>query len=59
MPNFDHKGPEGLGPKTGMKLGRCRKLASDTNTFTTNRPFCNGRRKKTNQDKVVRLNLIK
>ena len=21
MPNLDHKGPEGLGPKTGMKLG--------------------------------------
>ena len=57
MPNFDHTGPEGLGPKTGMKLGRCKMSASDANTFTDKRPFCNGRRKKTNQDKVERLNL--
>ena len=25
MPNLDHKGPGGLGPKTGKKLGKCRK----------------------------------
>jgi len=29
MPNLDHKGPEGLGPKTGKKLGRCRKTESE------------------------------
>lgn len=30
MPNFNHKGPEGLGPKTGKKLGRCRKTEADS-----------------------------
>ena len=25
MPNLDNKGPGGLGPKTGKKLGKCRK----------------------------------
>ncbi|MBJ2175710.1 DUF5320 domain-containing protein [Aureibaculum sp. A20] len=25
MPNLDQKGPGGLGPKTGKKLGKCRK----------------------------------
>ncbi len=30
MPNFNHNGPENLGPKTGMKLGKCRKTKSDT-----------------------------
>lgn len=25
MSNLDHRGPDGLGPKTGKKLGRCRK----------------------------------
>lgn len=25
MPNLNNKGPGGLGPKTGKKLGKCRK----------------------------------
>ncbi|WP_178984634.1 hypothetical protein [Winogradskyella helgolandensis] len=25
MSNFNHRGPDNLGPKTGMKLGKCRK----------------------------------
>lgn len=25
MPNFNHKGPKGLGSKTGKKTGKCRK----------------------------------
>jgi len=29
MPNLDHKGPEGLGPKTGKKLGKCRKTEAE------------------------------
>jgi len=29
MPNLDHKGPEGLGPKTGKKQGRCRKTEAE------------------------------
>jgi len=39
MPNFDNKGPEGLGPKTGMKLGKCRKTNSDLHAYPENRPF--------------------
>jgi len=29
MPKLDHKGPEGLGPKTGKKQGRCRKTEAE------------------------------
>lgn len=29
MPNFDHKGPGSLGPKTGKKLGKCRKTETE------------------------------
>ena len=29
MPNLDHKGPKGLGPKTGNKLGKCRKTETE------------------------------
>lgn len=29
MPNLDHKGPGGLGPKTGKKLGQCRKTEAE------------------------------
>lgn len=25
MPHLDHKGPDGSGPKTGRKLGKCKK----------------------------------
>ena len=27
---MNHTGPEGKGPRTGRKLGRCRKLKDDT-----------------------------
>ncbi len=30
MPHLDHKGPEGLGPKTGKKLGKCRKTETES-----------------------------
>jgi hypothetical protein len=56
MPNFDHKGPENLGPKTGMKLGKCRKTKSDANTYPENRPFGKGRRKKCNSSKIIKIN---
>ncbi len=29
MSNFNHRGPDNLGPKTGMKLGTCRKNKLD------------------------------
>lgn len=29
MSNIDHKGPEGKGPKTGRKLGKCHKTESE------------------------------
>lgn len=30
MPLIDHSGPEGLGPKTGRKLGKCSKNETDS-----------------------------
>ena len=57
MPNLNGKGPEGLGPKTGMKLGKCKKTASDANTSSENRPYCNGRRNKKKVHKVQIINL--
>ena len=56
MPNFDNNGPQGLGPKTGMKLGECRKNKSDVNQSTENRPFRKGRRKKDNRRTIVKIN---
>lgn len=29
MPRLDHTGPEGKGPKTGRKLGACRKTEKE------------------------------
>jgi hypothetical protein len=29
MPNQNRKGPKGKGPKTGRKLGKCRKTESE------------------------------
>jgi hypothetical protein len=29
MPNQNRKGPKGKGPKTGKKLGKCRKTESE------------------------------
>ncbi len=29
MPRLDHTGPEGKGPKTGRKLGRCKKTEEE------------------------------
>lgn len=55
MSNFNHKGPENLGPKTGMKLGKCRKTESDSNEIPKNRPFRKGRRKKCN-NKITKIN---
>lgn len=52
MSNLNHKGPENLGPKTGMKLGTCRKTKLDTIAMPNNRPFCKGRRKKSSISKI-------
>lgn len=52
MPNLDRKGPEGLGPKTGMKLGKCRKTKSDADEAPANRPFRKGRRHNSNITKI-------
>jgi hypothetical protein len=29
MPHLDHTGPEGKGPKTGRKLGKCKKTQTE------------------------------
>jgi len=29
MPKLDHTGPEGQGPKTGRKLGKCHKTETE------------------------------
>ena len=29
MPQLNHKGPEGNGPKTGRKLGKCKKSENE------------------------------
>lgn len=29
MPNLNHTGPEGKGPKTGRKLGKCHKTTEE------------------------------
>lgn len=29
MPHLDHTGPKGKGPKTGRKLGKCKKTDSE------------------------------
>ncbi len=31
MPKLDRTGPEGKGPKTGRKLGKCRKTETENN----------------------------
>jgi hypothetical protein len=31
MPHLNHTGPEGRGPKTGRKLGKCRKTENEKN----------------------------
>ncbi|QCX38590.1 hypothetical protein FF125_09150 [Aureibaculum algae] len=36
MPNLDQKGPGGLGPKTGKKLGRCKKNYLETKSIEEN-----------------------
>ncbi|MBP1839898.1 DUF5320 domain-containing protein [Formosa algae] len=59
MPNFDHTGPEGLGPRTGMMFGKCRKTSANTEVSESQRPYCNGRRKKMKGDKVERLKFKK
>ena len=56
MPNLNHKGPENLVPKTGMKLGKCRKTKSDDNEYPENRPFGKGRRKKCKNSKIAKIN---
>jgi hypothetical protein len=32
MPQLNHTGPEGEGPKTGRKLGKCHKTADEQAT---------------------------
>ena len=38
MPNFDGKGPTGLGPMTGRKRGRCAGSQKQQNEATGNKP---------------------
>lgn len=52
MPNFNHKGPERKGSKTGKKLGKCRKKDNEltqVNTHkqcnSTNKTFCKRKQK--------------
>jgi len=59
MPNFNHKGPENLGAKTGMKLGKCNKTTSDMFEYPLNRPFGKGRRKKSTSHKLILTNFKK
>ncbi|MFH2095104.1 MAG: DUF5320 domain-containing protein [Bacteroidota bacterium] len=33
MPQLDHTGPEGKGPKTGRKLGKCRKTHEEETEY--------------------------
>jgi hypothetical protein len=33
MPHLNHTGPEDKGPKTGRKLGLCRKTDDETNSI--------------------------
>jgi len=32
MPQLDHTGPDGQGPKTGRKLGKCHKTETELKT---------------------------
>ena len=56
MPNFDHKGPEGLGPKTGMKQGTCIKVNAEDYMLPERKSFRKGRRQKNNKIKITKLN---
>ncbi|MEO9571632.1 MAG: DUF5320 family protein [Polaribacter sp.] len=56
MPNLNHQGPEGLGPKTGMKLGKCRKSKLDNINNSLDRPYRKGRRKKKNNRSITTIN---
>jgi hypothetical protein len=37
MAHLNHKGPEEKGPKTGRKLGLCKKLPGETSDFEPGR----------------------
>lgn len=39
MPNLDSKGPGNLGPKTGKKLGKCRKTENEKIEIKENYSF--------------------
>ncbi|WP_298368087.1 DUF134 domain-containing protein [uncultured Lutibacter sp.] len=58
MPNLDHKGPDGLGPKSGRKLGKCRKTEAEKKEIVDlgarkGKQHCNGKgqRKKVHKKK--------
>lgn len=59
MPNFNHKGPENLGPRTGMRLGKCKKSKFEDFEYLDNRPFRKGRRKKITSNKLKLLDYRK
>lgn len=48
MPGLNHKGPEENGPKTGRKLGKCKKTESELKQIS-----------ESGQDPEKRLNLRK
>lgn len=55
MSNLNHRGPDNLGPKTGMKLGKCRKTKSDTVEDSEIRQCRKGRIKKSHCNWLERL----
>lgn len=55
MPNCNRRGPENLGPKTGVKLGKCKKSDDEKFKYPENRPFSQCRRKKSNCTLITQL----
>ncbi|WP_117880439.1 DUF5320 domain-containing protein [Aureibaculum luteum] len=53
MPNLDQKGPGGLGPKTGKKLGKCKKNHFEIKSIEENYFF----NKKASSDSIPKENL--
>ncbi len=44
MAHLDHKGPEGKGPKTGRKLGLCKKEPNEKNEYGLGNGMCKHRK---------------
>ncbi|MGQ1891474.1 DUF5320 domain-containing protein [Thermophagus sp. OGC60D27] len=55
MPKMDHTGPEGEGPRTGRKLGRCSKDNKDASTGKLGKGMGKKRKEGCGQGKGKRL----